>query len=81
MGASGEKQVPRRSASLHFSECIRIDDIEQMELVVDSCLLSLQRERLKPEAYENLIPASLRIMLPLPICLNIFRIWAYWRRR
>ena len=27
------------------------------------------------------IPASLRMKLPLPICLNIFFIWAYWRSR
>src|SRR5206468_3581114 len=29
----------------------------------------------------SFIPASLRAKLGLPICLNIFFIWAYWRSR
>ena len=29
----------------------------------------------------NFIPASLRAKLALPICLNILRIWAYWRSK
>src|SRR5260370_38927997 len=29
----------------------------------------------------NFIPAILRAKLGLPICLNIFFIWAYWRSR
>src|SRR5579864_3312408 len=33
------------------------------------------------KSYPIFMPASLRSMLPLPICLNIFRICAYWRRR
>ena len=34
--------------------------------------LALRDEQI--DSYENFIPASLRIMLPLPICLNIFLI-------
>src|SRR5215467_7014060 len=29
----------------------------------------------------SFMPAILRAKLGLPICLNIFFIWAYWRRR
>src|SRR5579864_4422191 len=43
--------------------------------------IALSMRGLAAFSYPIFMPASLRSMLPLPICLNIFRIWAYWRRR
>ena len=83
------EHLHRRRADNDCCECLK--SVPITAALVQSVVGSLSRfQRARDDIAEKLltsagypifIPAIRRMKLPLPICLNIFRIWAYWRSK